>query len=650
MSFLSRHPQYLRIEQLTALEIGNPTADQLADYATLYQLNVRPYTRYISNGTSLVLAGEGGTAGVDVITAQTMIDSSIASNNNSIFPVLNQLENKTGVLPATKVGPVSFGGTSYSNVQLAISALYALIQPGGATAPVPNAAPSVAFPGGTGDVGETATITVGTYTVLTPTSTQWNVTVNGVVVMTTSSTTFTIPSSAGVSPRALSVTELYSWSGGINIVGKTSATYTINVPPAVPVIITAASISGTAQVGQTLTGSVGSWTNTPTNYVKQFYSGGIAISGASASSGVTTLSYVTTSTDAGATITFGATASNATGTGIESISGSLVIAGGIAPSWSSVDAIQPGWVNGTFQVGILMTADFGLAANNPGPALYDYQILRDGIAVSGSAGSNVSGFTYTPVLADQDHELSFSLTAKNAAGSATTTCASVTIDASTGGSGGTASFVGYNKIGTTSVASATIAPPSSIANLDFALLVQSNNGPQNWNAPTGTWTQDGITLSLTTNGERAEVWKRVLSGSEPATYTISPAVPEIFGAIVCAWRGPTSVVARNSSTNDTANASPISVQFLTVTPTAANQTVVLIAVLDHSVTTATAWTPPSGFTIRAEEDFTGIGSEWATIVVMDKVWPDTSATGTLTASAAVTTGTAGWLTYTIVLG
>jgi hypothetical protein len=85
MSFLSRHPQYLRIIQVTQAEINSPTADQLADYATLYQLNERPYTRYISNGTTLVLAGEGGTAGVDVITAQAMIDASISTALISYF-------------------------------------------------------------------------------------------------------------------------------------------------------------------------------------------------------------------------------------------------------------------------------------------------------------------------------------------------------------------------------------------------------------------------------------------------------------------------------------------------------------------------------------------------------------------------------------
>jgi hypothetical protein len=75
MSFLSDHPQYLRIEILTQDEIDNPTAARLADSTTLYQLDERPYTRYISDGTNFVLTA-GSSVGVDTITAQMMIDAS----------------------------------------------------------------------------------------------------------------------------------------------------------------------------------------------------------------------------------------------------------------------------------------------------------------------------------------------------------------------------------------------------------------------------------------------------------------------------------------------------------------------------------------------------------------------------------------------
>jgi len=108
-------------------------------------------------------------------------------------------------------------------------------------------------------------------------------------------------------------------------------------------------------------------------------------------------------------------------------SGSLTIGSGISPSWAA-PAVQPGWVyQAGYTVGAPMTADFGAALNSPNPSGYSYQVLRNGDTVVQS-GSNVSGFTYTPVSGDQYQQLSFTLTASNGAGSDTTTAASVTIN------------------------------------------------------------------------------------------------------------------------------------------------------------------------------------------------------------------------------
>ena len=97
------------------------------------------------------------------------------------------------------------------------------------------------------------------------------------------------------------------------------------------------------------------------------------------------------------------------------------------PSWAA-PAVQPGWVyKSSYTVGAPMTADFGAALNSPNPSGYSYQVLRNGDTVVQS-GSNVSGFTYTPVSGDQYQQLSFTLTASNGAGSDTTTAASVTIN------------------------------------------------------------------------------------------------------------------------------------------------------------------------------------------------------------------------------
>lgn len=99
---------------------------------------------------------------------------------------------------------------------------------------------------------------------------------------------------------------------------------------------------------------------------------------------------------------------------------------GVAPSWDP-PAVLPGWVyQSSYAVGVSMTADFGAALNSPDASGYSYQVLRNGGTVVAS-GSGVSGFTYTPVSGDQDQQISFTLTASNSGGSATTTAASVTI-------------------------------------------------------------------------------------------------------------------------------------------------------------------------------------------------------------------------------
>jgi hypothetical protein len=64
MTFLQHGADYLRIVRLTAAQIASPTAAQLADRSVAYQLNVAPYTLYVSNGTQLVAIGSGGSGGV----------------------------------------------------------------------------------------------------------------------------------------------------------------------------------------------------------------------------------------------------------------------------------------------------------------------------------------------------------------------------------------------------------------------------------------------------------------------------------------------------------------------------------------------------------------------------------------------------------
>lgn len=101
--------------------------------------------------------------------------------------------------------------------------------------------------------------------------------------------------------------------------------------PAIPVYVVSGSlgggapantglpiISGTTELGQTLTTTNGTWTNTPTSYSYQWYRDGVAIGGATSST------YVLVSADMDATITVVVTATNASGSGTATSAGTPV--------------------------------------------------------------------------------------------------------------------------------------------------------------------------------------------------------------------------------------------------------------------------------------------------------------------------------------
>lgn len=80
---------------------------------------------------------------------------------------------------------------------------------------------------------------------------------------------------------------------------------------AVPVNTAAPAITGTAQVGQTLSGSTGTWTSKSSiTYVREWLADGAVISGATAAT------YVPVAGDVGKTITERVTATNANGSAV----------------------------------------------------------------------------------------------------------------------------------------------------------------------------------------------------------------------------------------------------------------------------------------------------------------------------------------------
>lgn len=180
----------------------------------------------------------------------------------------------------------------------------------------------------------------------------------------------------------------------------------VGVPPvnsALPVI------SGTPQVGQTLTTSNGTWSGATAPYTYQWKRGGANIVGATMSS------YVLITADVGGMITAEVTAINATGnaTALSVAVGPVAVAN-VAPSNSVLPVI-----NGFQVVDATLTTTTGTWSGIPTPT-FTYQWKRDGANITGSTAT-----TYLLVTADIGTMISVTVTATNAAGSAAATASAV---------------------------------------------------------------------------------------------------------------------------------------------------------------------------------------------------------------------------------
>lgn len=122
------------------------------------------------------------------------------------------------------------------------------------------------------------------------------------------------------SPAGSSASHFYSLSGG-TITAQTSAGVQIALKPAtvpsVPVNTAAPVISGTRVVGQTLTTTNGSWSNSPTSFTYQWQRDGTNIGSA------TSNTYVLVTADAGHAVTCLVTAVNGSGSSAPAASNSL---------------------------------------------------------------------------------------------------------------------------------------------------------------------------------------------------------------------------------------------------------------------------------------------------------------------------------------
>jgi hypothetical protein len=158
-------------------------------------------------------------------------------------------------------------------------------------------------------------------------------------------------------------------------------------------------ITGTAQVGVTLSGSNGTWTNAPTGYTYQWFANGVAIGGA------TSNTFLLTATQLGTVITFTVTASNAGGSGTPATSAATSAVLPAVP----VNTVLP-VITGTVQVSYTLSGSNGTWTNTP--TSYTYQWYANGVAIVGATAN-----TYLLTTAEAGKTITFRVTAINAGGS-----------------------------------------------------------------------------------------------------------------------------------------------------------------------------------------------------------------------------------------
>jgi len=213
-------------------------------------------------------------------------------------------------------------------------------------------------------------------------------------------------------------------------------------------------ISGTAQIGQTLTASIGTWTyqSTPTYTYAWSRCNEIGANCATIS-GATGATYVVQTVDGNDTLRVTVTASNAQGSGSAvSSQTSLIPLSTNAPRSSAAPTIS-----GTAQVGQTLSTSTGSWTYQSAPS-YAFQWERCDTA--GNSCATISGAnstSYNLSSADLNHTMRVIVTARNAQGTASATSAQTAVVSNPGSTGATP--IGGGK---TSIPAASVALPDRL--------------------------------------------------------------------------------------------------------------------------------------------------------------------------------------------
>ncbi|QLQ11515.1 MAG: CHAP domain-containing protein [Nocardioidaceae bacterium] len=233
---------------------------------------------------------------------------------------------------------------------------------------------------GTPQVGQTLTASTGTWSPAGSYSYQWRAAGKEIAGAT----------EAGYSPMAGDVGKKLTVRVTSTLAGYTSATSTSTATAAVKEGAfereTGPAITGTAQVGQVLTASPGTWTP-PGAYAYQWYLGNVAIAGA------TKATYTPKPADIGKRIKVSVTV---TAAGYTSVAETSVRTTAVVPG--VLTQVTAPAITGTAQIGHTLTATAGTWSPKATTTL---QWLVDGVAVK-----NATGATFSPRPADVGKQIS----------------------------------------------------------------------------------------------------------------------------------------------------------------------------------------------------------------------------------------------------
>ena len=189
---------------------------------------------------------------------------------------------------------------------------------------------------------------------------------------------------------------------------------------AVPQNTALPTITGSPQVGQTLTANDGSWSNAPTSFSYVWLRCNPQGRSCNQIGGATQKTYLLVAADQGKTVRVRVTATNADGSGAAESNQTATIAAGGATTGPKNTA--PPTISGTAKVGQTLTATEGSWTGNP--TAYGYQWQRCNVdAPTCVAVPTATAKTYAVRLADLGYRLRVAVTARNAKGAATATSA-----------------------------------------------------------------------------------------------------------------------------------------------------------------------------------------------------------------------------------